>query len=143
MKRGRVSVSLRISGYANTSVSPNSIYHALPRPDATPSPRSSPQKDLPDAVSPARRVMPPWGIICHSNQPCGRHCMRTNSAAVITFLKSIPSNFVLSCRVDARVNHIVTRKRHPAGGGFARPFPYRSSTYADNRKGYPYTKILS
>jgi len=47
--------------------------------------------------------MPPWGTICHSSQPCGRHCSRTNSAAVITFLKSIPSNsfpFHVFRRVD-------------------------------------------
>ena len=80
--------------FLSATSSPNSISQALPRPDAMPSARSKPKKDLPDAVSPARRVMPPWGTICHSSQPCGRHPKRTNSAAEITFLKSILSNIL-------------------------------------------------
>ena len=65
---------------------PISISQALPRPEAIPSARSSPKKDLPEAVSPARRVMPDRGTICQSSHPCGRHCRRTSSAALIRFL---------------------------------------------------------
>ena len=44
--------------------------------------------------------MPPWGIICHSSHPCGRHPSLTNSAALMTLLKSIPSNFCPFCIVQ-------------------------------------------